>query len=97
MKLPFKWEVIDAQTLRAKVPGGWLVRYHSHTGPVAMTVVADPKHDWEVEVLPEAVEVARERLTKLEHDLQDPYVDDAIKSEMQDEIANLRRFIEQHQ
>lgn len=95
LNLEFSWEVIDAQTLRAKVVGGWLVRFHSHTGVVAMTFVPDPKHQWEVDIPDSVIQASRKRLEKLEHDLHDPYIDDAIKTEMQSEAANLRRFIEQ--
>lgn len=92
-KIPFQWEVMDAQTLRAKVLGGWLVRFHGSSGGVALTVVPDPEHKWDVEVPPEVVAASRERLEKLEQRVRDPYVDDGIRAEMEDEMANLRRFI----
>ncbi len=94
--IPFAWEVIDAQTLRAMVPGGWLVRFHSHTGAVALTMVPDPEHAWEVEIPPEIIEESATTLVSLEKDLQDPYIDDQIKAEKQAEAENLRRFIQQH-
>lgn len=96
MKIPFSWEVIDAQTLRAKVLGGWLVRFHGSTGSVALTVVPDAEHQWEVVVPPEVLDACRERLTKLEQDSGDPYLDDGIRREMKDEMANLKRFIGAH-
>jgi len=96
MKIPFAWEVMDPQTLRAKVEGGWLVRFHSTTGAVSMTVVPDPKHQWELEVPAKVVEESRERLARLEVSLGDPYIDDIPKSEMRGEVDNLRRFLEQH-
>lgn len=96
MKLEFSWEVIDAQTLRAKVPGGWLMRYHSHTGAVALTMVPDPKHQWEISIPAKVIAAAKEQLKKLEHDLQDPYGDAILKSEMRVELENLRQFIDGH-
>ena len=96
MKIEFRWEVIDAQTLRAKVAGGWLVRFHSHTGAVAMNMVADPKHLWTVEVPKESIAAARKRLDKMESDLKDPYIEDAIKAEMREEIDHLRLFVDSH-
>ncbi len=96
MKIEFAWEVIDAQTLRAKVLGGWLVRYHSPTGSVALTMVPDPKHVWTVVIPTGEVERARERLEKLEHNLQDPYIDQSIEAEMRAELDHLRRFIDHH-
>ncbi len=97
MKIEFSWEVIDAQTLRAKVPGGWLVRFHGSSGDVSLTVVPDARHEWEVVVPPEVVTTSRERLAKLELQSRDPYLDDGIRAEMEDEMANLRRFIGMHQ
>ncbi len=94
MKIEFRWEAIDAQTLRAKVAGGWLVRFHSQTGAVAMTMVADPKHQWVVKVPKESIAEARERLEKMESNLKDPYIEDAIKAEMKEEIDHLRRFVD---
>lgn len=96
LKLEFKWEVIDAQTLRAKAPGGWLVRYQSHTGAVALTHLADPKHEWEVSIPEDVIIASREHLQRLEHDMQDPYTDAALKAEMRVELENLRRFIAEH-
>lgn len=96
MKIPFSWEVMDAQTLRAKVLGGWLVRIHGSSGSVAITMVPDPQHKWEVEVPPEVVVSARERLEKLEREVRDPYLDDNIRAEMEEEMGNLRRFINEH-
>lgn len=95
-KIPFYWEVMDAQTLRARVQGGWLVRYHGSTGSVALTVVPDPKHAWEVEVPPEVVEASRERLAKLEQLARDPYREQSLRAEMEEEMDNLRRFISLH-
>ncbi|HEX9841765.1 MAG TPA: hypothetical protein VGC20_03400 [bacterium] len=97
MKIPFSWEVMDAQTLRTRVFGGWLVRFHGSTGAVTMTVVPDPKHEWEVEVPPEVLKASRERLARLEQQSQDPYLDDGIRREMDDEMSNLRRFIGLHE
>ena len=96
MKLEFSWEAIDSQTLRAKVPGGWLLRFQGHTGATALTFVPDPKHGWEVVVPGEVMEKSRVHLEKLEHDLNDPYIETGIKSEMKAEAENLRRFIDQH-
>ncbi|HKI97604.1 MAG TPA: hypothetical protein VKB51_03920 [bacterium] len=97
MKIPFYWEVMDAQTLRAKVLGGWLVRFHGSSGDVSLTIVPDPKHEWEVVVPPEVVQASRERLAKLEEKRRDPYLDDGIGAEMDDEMSNLRRFIGLHE
>jgi hypothetical protein len=97
MKIPFFWEVMDAQTLRAKVLGGWLVRIHGATGTVAITLVPDPKHEWEVVVPPEVVQASRDRLARLEQSSHDPYLDDGIRAEMEDEMENLRRFIGMHE
>ncbi len=97
MKIEFNWEVMDAQTLRAKIFGGWLVRFHGTTGAVALTVVTDPDHAWQVEVPPAVLQASRERLVKLEHDSKDPYLDDGIRAEMTDEMENLRRFIASHE
>ena len=96
MKLKFDWEAMDAQTLRAKVEGGWLVRFHSPTGAVALTMVPDPKHNWEVEISADLVNEYRERLIRLEHNVQDPYVDQNIREELKEEIKNLKHFLEQH-
>ena len=96
MKISFAWEVMDPQTLRAQVEGGWLVRFHATTGAVSMTLVPDPKHQWELDVPRKVVEESRERLTKLEASMRDPYIDDILKSEMRGEAENLRRFLEQH-
>jgi hypothetical protein len=97
MKIPFNWEVMDSQTLRVRVPGGWLVRFHGTTGSVAMTVIPDPEHLWEPEVPPEVVIAARGRLAKLEQEGRDPYIDDALRAEMEEEMGNLRRFLGQHE
>ena len=42
------------------------------------------------------LQAGRERLAKLEQDSRDPYLDDGIRREMHDEMANLRRFIGSH-
>jgi hypothetical protein len=97
MKIPFYWEVMDAQTLRAKVLGGWLVRFHGSSGDVALTVVPDPDHKWEVVVPPEVVQASRDRLAGLERQTRDPYLNDGIRAEMQDEMDNRRRFIGLHE
>lgn len=94
MKIPFDWEPMDAQTLRSRVQGGWLVRYHSASGGVAMTMVPDPEHQWEVDVSQRALEAGRERLTRLEHQVQDPYVEQNIREELKEEVLNLKRFLE---
>jgi hypothetical protein len=95
-RIKFEWEAIDSQTLRAKVLGGWLVRYHSHSGAVSMTLVPDPEHKWAVEIPSTQLSRSRERLAKLEHDVKDPYLEANIKGEVEEEIENLRRFINQH-
>ena len=87
---------MDAQTLRARVLGGWLVRYHSSTGTVAMSMVPDPDHHWEVETSKKLVEEYKDRLARLEHEVQDPYVDQNIREELKGEIKNLRNFLEQN-
>jgi hypothetical protein len=97
MKIEFVWEVMDAQTLRARILGGWLVRFHGSSGDVSLTVVPDPKHEWEVVVPPSVVASSRVRLAKLEQDSRDPYLDDGIRAEMEDEMNNLRRFIGLHE
>ena len=96
MKIPFKWEAIDAQTLRAQVPGGWLVRYHSHSGGVSMTLVPDPAHDWRVEVPAELLSEYKTRLEKLERLIQDPYLEANVKGEVEEEVQTLKKFISQH-
>jgi hypothetical protein len=97
MKIPFYWEVMDAQTLRAKVLGGWLVRFHGSSGDVSLTIVPDPEHQWEVVVPQEVVQASRQRLAELEAHSRDPYLDDGIRAEMEDEMSNLRRFIGLHE
>ena len=96
MKILFKWEAIDAQTLRTRVPGGWLVRYHSHSGGVSMTLVPDPTHQWEVEVPAELLSQYKTRLEKLEHKILDPYLEANVKGEVEEEIQTLKQFISQH-
>ncbi|MBL4832639.1 MAG: hypothetical protein JKY26_01585 [Pseudomonas sp.] len=65
--IPFKWEQIDAEHQRAKVPGGWLVKAyenvehfnlvehrHNESGwdwRIAMAFVPDANHQWRVESL----------------------------------------------
>ena len=93
MKVPFAWEALDAQTLRAKTVGGWIIRYHSRAGTVSMTFVPDPKHSWEVEVPPETLAEAKVRLTKLEEQAKDPYREESLRTEMEEEITNLRHFL----
>lgn len=92
----FEWETLDAQTQRVMVPGGWLVCYHSRSGAASMSVVPDAKHLWEVEVTPERITEARERLAVLESEVKDPYREDAIRAELREELANLQRFLAQH-
>jgi hypothetical protein len=48
-----KWEELKTNdvrpywgTLRAKVPGGRLIRIWSQAGGVGLTFVPDPKHEW---------------------------------------------------
>ena len=96
MKILFEWEAIDAQTLRTRVPGGWLVRYHSHSGGIAMTMVQDPQHLWQVEVPTELLSQYRTRLETLERKVQDPYLEADVKGEVEEEIQTLKRFISQH-
>ncbi len=55
--MKFEWEVIESevrkdveksvygQTCRAKVKGGWLIRYSCAIG-VSMTFLADEYHSW---------------------------------------------------
>jgi hypothetical protein len=64
---------------------------------VALTVVPDPDHAWEVVVPPEVVTSSRERLAGLEQQSRDPYLDDGIRAEMENEMTNLRRFIGLHE
>lgn len=65
MKIPFKWEdIYQAEspmiyyfhTIRAKVPGGWLVRNWDMTTKFeqvctteSMVFISDPNHEWEIE------------------------------------------------
>ena len=95
--IPFQWEVMDAQTLRARVLGGWLVRFHGSTGSLAMTLVPDPQHHWSVIVPPEVIETSRERLKQLELEYRDPYREQGLRAEMGEEMENLRRFIAAHE
>ena len=96
MKIQFQWEPIDSQTLRAKVPGGWVLRFQGHSGATAMTLVPDPKHQWEVVIPGEVIAETMAQLEKLEQALKNPYMGDTIKSEMVAEAENLRRFIDHH-
>ena len=96
MKLKFVWEALDAHTLRVPTAGGWLVRHHSRSGSVGITFVPDPEHAWEVEVSTERVAEARERLEELEKSFTDPYREQALRAEMEEEILNLRQFIADH-
>ncbi len=54
MKIAFEWEILDEDTIRAKVIGGWIV-YTSErddmnaVGGAAMVFVPDVNHEWEVE------------------------------------------------
>lgn len=54
MKIPFKWEKLGADTLRAKVFGGWVLLnadYSSETADVCSSVIVfipDPNHEWEI-------------------------------------------------
>lgn len=52
MKIPFEWQFIDnGYTTRAKVIGGWLVRYTDSDDQAlsaTMVFVKDPLHSWEV-------------------------------------------------
>ena len=51
-KIEWVWEVLDEFTKRAKVIGGWVIIYGSHTntGAIsnAMIFVADRDHVWEI-------------------------------------------------
>ena len=96
MKLDFEWEALDGQTMRVHTAGGWLVRCHSRSGSVGMTFVPDANHDWEVVVSAEVVAEARTRLVALEKSHADPYGEQTLRAEMEDEIQNLRHFIAQH-
>ncbi|MDH4249349.1 MAG: hypothetical protein OEW39_16200 [Deltaproteobacteria bacterium] len=95
MNILFEWEALDAQTLRARVIGGWLVRYHSHSGGVAMNLVPDPDHQWAVEVPANLLSQYQTRLEKLERRVLDPYLDANVKGEVEEEIQTLKQFISQ--
>lgn len=44
-----KWETMDHQTQRMKIPGGWLVRVNRPGGvPAGLTTVNDPGHLWQL-------------------------------------------------
>jgi len=65
MKIPWKWEELDEETLRVKVIGGWLILAREAVahdmsadgrGLVAgwdfrpaLAFVPDPKHEWEID------------------------------------------------
>ena len=66
--MKFEFKQIDDNHQRAKVPGGWLVKafevvchFDTHISPitdnydwrVTMTFVPDPKHEWEIENVPQ--------------------------------------------
>ena len=45
--MSFIWETLsDARISRAKIFGGWLVRYDI-TGKFSITFVPDPNHEWD--------------------------------------------------
>lgn len=48
------WERLEDEfsTLRAKVPGGWLLLLNWGTRGTAMTFYPDPNHKWDGESLP---------------------------------------------
>lgn len=57
MKIPFKWEKLDAYTSRARVIGGWIVysgRLDENVNGTSvalsesMVFISDPNHEWEI-------------------------------------------------
>jgi len=49
MKYPRKWEVINDQAYRIKVPGGWLVMTRLCSGTLHTVFISDAAHTWELE------------------------------------------------
>ena len=58
--------IIDVQHYRAKVPGGWLVKYSKELyrgGVGGMVLVNDPNHEWQIETV-------REKKNRLIEDME---------------------------
>lgn len=64
-RIDWQWEVLDVFTKRAKVIGGWIVQYGSHTnkGSVSESMVFVPDRDHEWEIMPPIVDMQVQRST----------------------------------
>ena len=65
-KIEWKWEILDDFTKRAKVIGGWVLEYGSHTnkGSISNSLVfiPDPEHRWAILNLPKLEPIPESKL-----------------------------------
>lgn len=52
-KIKFEWETVDTDTFRAKVLGGWVMRFDNEIGhntwSSSTLFIPDINHDWEID------------------------------------------------